>query len=155
MKVFKKTRIRMLTPGMSSRRHGRNANSRRVFEKTRSRCKPQGTLRENTVRMQAPRTSSKKHGPDATPGKSSRKHGQDANPRTVFEKQDANPRSVFEKTRSRCKPQERLRENTVRMQTDGLPPNRCTLLFRTYPCILPMFLPVFWAMQAQPPHLHP
>ena len=28
--------------------------------------------------------------------------------------------------KSRCKPKERLRENTVRMQTDDLPPNRFT-----------------------------
>ena len=51
-----------------------------------------------------------------TQGKSSRKHGQ-----------DANLRRVFERTRSRCKPKERLRENTVRMQTDDLPPNRFTV----------------------------
>ena len=67
-----------------------------------------------------------------TPGKSSRKHGQ-----------DANFRRVCERTRSRCKPQERLRENTVRMQTDDLPPNRFTVFSniswhsaRVFTCIL-------------------
>ena len=92
---------------------------RNIFEKARSRCKPQENLPENTVRMQ-------------TPGQSSRKHGQ-----------DANLSRVFERTRSRCKPQERLRENTVRMQTDDLPPNRFTAFSniswhstRVFTCIL-------------------
>ena len=94
--------VRMQTRGNTLRKHGQDANPRNVFEKTRSGCKPQENLPENTVRMQ-------------TPGQSSRKHGQ-----------DANLSRVFERTRSRCKPQERLRENTVRMQTDDLPPNRFT-----------------------------
>ena len=129
--------VRMQTPGESSRKHGPDVNPRKHFEKTRSGCKPRESLRKNMVRMQ-------------TPGKSSRKHGQDANPRKVFEKtwSGRKTQESFEKTRSRCKPQERLRENTVRMQTDELPPNRFTLLFRAYPCILPMFLRVFWAMEA-------
>ena len=109
----------MQTPGKSSRKHGQDANTRKVFEKTRSGCKPQENLPENRVRMQ-------------TPGQSSRKHGQ-----------DANLSRVFERTRSRCKPQERLRENTVRMQTDDLPPNRFTTFSniswhstRVFTCIL-------------------
>ena len=69
-----------------------------------------------------------------TPGKSSRKHGQ-----------DANLSRVFERTRSRCKPQERLRENTVRMQTDDLPPNRFTVFsnisWQSYPCFYVYFGP--------------
>ena len=97
----------MKTPGKSSRKHGQDANHRKVFEKARSRCKPQENLPENTARMQ-------------TPGKSSRKHGQ-----------DANLRRVFERTRSTCKPKERLRENTVKMQTDDLPPNRFTAFSNT------------------------
>ena len=143
--------------GRISRRHGQEANSRRVFEKTRSRCKPQERLRENPVRMQ-------------TAGKSSKKHSQ-----------DANPRKISQKTRSGCKPQESLREITVGMQTsaessrehgpDTNPkkdfektrsrckpmtfPQTASQFFQTYPGILPVFLRVFYAMEAQPSHLHP
>ena len=56
----------MQTPGKPPRKHGPNADPMRVLEKTRSRCKPQESLRDTTVQMQPS-------------GKTSRKHGQDAN----------------------------------------------------------------------------
>ena len=70
----------MQTPGKSSKKHGQDANPRKVSEKTRSGCKPQDSRRENTVRMQTSAESSREHGPDA------------------------NPRKDCEKTRSACKP---------------------------------------------------
>ena len=166
---LRKNTIRMQTPGKSSRKHGQDANPRKVSEKTRSgslpgessrkhgTCKPQETLRENTVRMQTTAKSSKKHG------------------------QDANPRKISQKTPSGCKPQESLRENTVRMQTSGESsrehgpdanprkdfektrpgckpmtfPQTASLFFQTYPGILPVFSHVFWDMEAQPSKLYP
>ena len=74
-----------------------------------------------------------------TQGKSSRKHGQ-----------DAKPRKVFEKTRSRCNPQERLRENTVRMQTDELPRAASLCFFERIPASYPCFYAYFGPWKLNP-----